>query len=169
MFVKFCISTVDLIFHYWKGLSLWLMRLCFERYFSKPDHGRNISRNVASLNIFVDDVINLLYHKHWTDKRKYFHAYWKCELHAGFSLKIADHLLGFGDRDEIVTTISSNSIFKIQFYVSLFSLTIFDDYCCNGILSMTACFNFKTVASNECWYFKRVYGIGVSSSSKKYV
>ena len=41
-----------------------LMRLRFERYFSHhhwPDDGRSISRNVASLNILVHDVINLLY------------------------------------------------------------------------------------------------------------
>ena len=44
-----------------------LMRLRFERYFShhrarmRPDDGRSISRNVASLNILVHDVINLLY------------------------------------------------------------------------------------------------------------
>ena len=41
------------------------MRLRFKRYFShhraKGD-GRSISRNVASLNIFVHDVINLLYY-----------------------------------------------------------------------------------------------------------
>ena len=41
-----------------------LMRLRFERYFShhRPDDGRSISRNVASLNILVHDVINLLYY-----------------------------------------------------------------------------------------------------------
>ena len=37
-----------------------LMRLRFERYFSHD--GRSISRNVASLNILVHDVINLLYY-----------------------------------------------------------------------------------------------------------
>ena len=36
-----------------------LMRLRFE-----PDDGRSISRNVASLNILVHDVINLLYYEH---------------------------------------------------------------------------------------------------------
>ena len=38
-----------------------LMRLRFERYFShhRADDGRSISRNVASLNILVHDVINL--------------------------------------------------------------------------------------------------------------
>ena len=64
-----------------------LMRLRFERYFSnhlrfslrchhnkilpkdlqlksRPDDGRSISRNVASLNILVHDVINLLYYEH---------------------------------------------------------------------------------------------------------
>ena len=39
-----------------------------------PDDGRSISRNVASLNILVHDVINLLHYEHWTDKRKYFYA-----------------------------------------------------------------------------------------------
>ena len=38
-----------------------LMRLHFERY---PDDGRSISRNVASLNILVHDVINLVYYEH---------------------------------------------------------------------------------------------------------
>ena len=38
-----------------------LMRLCFERYFSW---------NVASLNILVHGMINLLYYEHWTDKWK---------------------------------------------------------------------------------------------------
>ena len=39
-----------------------LMRLRFERYFShhRANDGRSISRNVASLNILVHDVINLL-------------------------------------------------------------------------------------------------------------
>ena len=35
---------------------------------------RNISRNVASLKILAHDGINLLYHEHWTDKRKYFYV-----------------------------------------------------------------------------------------------
>ena len=30
----------------------------------RPDDGRSISRNVASLNILVHDVINLLYYEH---------------------------------------------------------------------------------------------------------
>ena len=44
-----------------------------------PDDGRSISRNVASLNILVHDMINLLYYEHWTVKRKYFYVYqrWK--------------------------------------------------------------------------------------------
>ena len=44
-----------------------LMRLRFERYFSHHRamyDGRSISRNVASLNILVHDVINLLYYEH---------------------------------------------------------------------------------------------------------
>ena len=32
--------------------------------FTLPDDGRSISRNVASLNILVHDVINLLYYEH---------------------------------------------------------------------------------------------------------
>ena len=56
-----------------------LMRLRFERYFSHD--GRSISRNIASLNILVHDVINLLYYEHWTDKRKYFYVYgWNCKI-----------------------------------------------------------------------------------------
>ena len=41
-----------------------LIRLRFERYFShhSPDDGRSISQNVASLNILVNDVINLLHY-----------------------------------------------------------------------------------------------------------
>ena len=48
-----------------------LMKLRFERYFShhrdfshhhRPDDGRSIFRNVASLNILAHDVINLLYY-----------------------------------------------------------------------------------------------------------
>ena len=51
-----------------------LMRLRFERYFSHqwPDDGRSISRNVASLNILVHDVINLLYYEHWTESKNIF-------------------------------------------------------------------------------------------------
>ena len=45
------------------------MRQGFEKYFSP---GKSISQNVASLNILVNEMINLLYYKHWTDKRKYF-------------------------------------------------------------------------------------------------
>ena len=40
-----------------------LMRLRFERYFSHHRDGRSISRNVASLNTLVHDVINLLYYE----------------------------------------------------------------------------------------------------------
>ena len=40
-----------------------------ERSFSHD--ARNISQNVASLNIFVHDMMNLLY-EHWTDKQKKF-------------------------------------------------------------------------------------------------
>ena len=49
--------------------QLCLMRLRFERYLSH--HRRSISRNGASLNILVHDVMNLLYYEHWTDKHKY--------------------------------------------------------------------------------------------------
>ena len=38
--------------------------------FTLPDDGRSISRNVSSLNILVNDMINLLYYEHWTDKQK---------------------------------------------------------------------------------------------------
>ena len=47
------------------------MRLHFERYF--PHYP--ISRNVASLNLLVYDMINLLYYEHWTDKQKDFYVY----------------------------------------------------------------------------------------------
>lgn len=43
---------------------------------SSPNDGRNvweIFRNVASLNVLIHDVINLLYYEHWTHKRKYFY------------------------------------------------------------------------------------------------
>ena len=47
------------------------MRLRFERYFIlQPDDGRSISGNVASLNILVHDVINLLYYKGFLLKKK---------------------------------------------------------------------------------------------------
>ena len=39
-----------------------------------PDDGRIISQNVASLNLLVPEVINLLYYEHWTGKRKYFYV-----------------------------------------------------------------------------------------------
>ena len=41
------------------------MRLLSERYFShhRPDDGRSISRKVASLNIIVYDVLNLLHYE----------------------------------------------------------------------------------------------------------
>ena len=42
--------------------------------FTLPNDGRSISWNVASLNILVHDVINLLYYEHWTDKQKYFYV-----------------------------------------------------------------------------------------------
>ena len=38
------------------------------------DDGRSISRNVASINTLVHEVMNLMYYKHWTDKRKYFYV-----------------------------------------------------------------------------------------------
>ena len=41
-----------------------LARLRFERYPSHNRDGRSISRNIASLNILVHDVINLLYYEH---------------------------------------------------------------------------------------------------------
>ena len=49
-------NTISLSLHE----QVCLMRLHFKRYFSH--HGRSISRNVASLNILVHDVINLLYY-----------------------------------------------------------------------------------------------------------
>ena len=38
------------------------------------DDGRSISRNLALLNIFVLDVINLLYYEHQIDMRKYIYV-----------------------------------------------------------------------------------------------
>ena len=67
----------DSVINFYNTISLsrheqvCLMRLRFKRYFSLFSHdGRSISQNVASLNILVHDMINLLYHKHWTGKRK---------------------------------------------------------------------------------------------------
>ena len=40
-----------------------------------PNDGRNISQNVDSLNIFVHNMINLVYYEHWKDKHKYFYVY----------------------------------------------------------------------------------------------
>ena len=50
-----------------------IMKLVLPNYYLSPDDGRSISRNVASLNAFVHDLINLLYYEHRTDKRKYFY------------------------------------------------------------------------------------------------
>ena len=36
---------------------------------------RSIYWNIASLKTFVNDVVNLLYYEHWTDKWKYFCVY----------------------------------------------------------------------------------------------
>ena len=41
-----------------------------------PNDRRSISRNEASLNTLVHDVVNLIYYEHWTDKWKYFYVYW---------------------------------------------------------------------------------------------
>ena len=38
----------------------------------QPDDGRRICQNLASLNIFVYDVINLIYYKHWKNNRNNF-------------------------------------------------------------------------------------------------
>ena len=45
----------------------------FHRYvsFTLPDSNWSISRNVASLNMFVHDVINVLYDENWTDELQY--------------------------------------------------------------------------------------------------
>ena len=44
-----------------------------------PDAWRSISPDVASLNILVHDIIDLIYYEHWLDKQKYFYLYWlKC-------------------------------------------------------------------------------------------
>ena len=61
-FAKLVINTISLS----RYEQVCLMRLHFERYFShrQPDDGRSIFRNVASLNILVRDVINLLYYEH---------------------------------------------------------------------------------------------------------
>ena len=40
--------------------------------FTLSDNEKSYSRNVASLNILVYDVINLLHYEHWTDKQKHF-------------------------------------------------------------------------------------------------
>ena len=43
----------------------------FNNIIRLSDDGIIVSWNKASLNILVHAVINLLYHEHWTDKRKY--------------------------------------------------------------------------------------------------
>ena len=48
-----------------------------------PDDGRNISRNVAHLNILVHDVINLLYYEYCRDKQKYFYEETDCVVVLG--------------------------------------------------------------------------------------
>ena len=48
-----------------------LMSLHFAKYWR---YWRSISQNWASLNIFVHDVLDLLYYEHWTDKRKHFYV-----------------------------------------------------------------------------------------------
>ena len=60
---------LQLVYHVYK--YVWL------GYVSKgtfPDYGRTISWNVAWLDIFLYDVMKLLYYGHWTDKRKYFYV-----------------------------------------------------------------------------------------------
>ena len=51
-----------------------LLPSCATWSFTLPDDGRSISRNVAALNILVQDLINLLYYEHWTDKRNNFYV-----------------------------------------------------------------------------------------------
>ena len=60
--ISLVLNTISLSRHE----QVCLMRLRFERYFShhRADDGRSISRSVASLNILVHDVINLLYYEH---------------------------------------------------------------------------------------------------------
>ena len=63
-------------------LSVLLVVLCVTLFLliSSSNHLRcpmiwEVSWNIASLNIFVHDVINLLYYEHWADKPKYFQVY----------------------------------------------------------------------------------------------
>ena len=47
--------------HYGETILAKIRKL--EKIKNQPDDGRSISRNVASLNILVHDVINLLYYE----------------------------------------------------------------------------------------------------------
>ena len=60
-----CLFSVRNVISLSNHEQVCLMRLCFERYFSRhrTNDGGSISRNVVSLNILGHDVINLLYYR----------------------------------------------------------------------------------------------------------
>ena len=80
--IFFIIVLVSFIFVWYNYYTISLScheQVCFsglrfERFFSHH-RGRSISRNVAHLNVLVQDMINLLYYEYWTDKQKYFYVY----------------------------------------------------------------------------------------------
>ena len=72
------------------------VQLCYVSRDTSPDDWRSISRNVASLNIFVHDVRNFLYYEHRTDKGKYFNEFMKLLVYYTFSFSFDKNIIFAG-------------------------------------------------------------------------
>ena len=70
-----------------------------------PDDGRSISWNVASLNMPVHDVINLLYYEYWTDNDSWRHS----RIHLDIKLPFDIHTI------TILTKVSNFKLFFDNF------------------------------------------------------
>ena len=68
---KVATSQYNTFIRSWTSM-LWREATYLEILLPSPNNGRSISQNLASLNILVHDLINLLYYEHWTYKWKIF-------------------------------------------------------------------------------------------------
>ena len=102
------------------------VRLRFERCFfrHRANDGRSVSRNVASLNLLVYVVINLLYYGHWTDKWNYFYV---CENYIAFFCRVYNLPV-------FRTKCQQSIVFKFS------ELYICCNWCCSCIRFHSICF-----------------------------
>ena len=106
------------------------MDMCYV-IFLLPDNERSISQIEATLNPFIQGVINLKNYEHLTDKRKYFDAYHiccRCNCAANLLLflkwMVKPHFIFFALFLLLWLLLSFLGMLLIVFYLSIFIYTI---------------------------------------------